>query len=422
MQGVYVKPKADCPHVGDMDFKAIKVHLDHEVYCQPCAICSDLSENWYCLSCKGVFCSRYVNGHMAEHYDESDHPVAFSFSDASIWCYKCESYITNPQLFDLCRHFGEVKFGEHLGSSTQSSVLPSVTEVRNEMEEGASKVDVFRMSDLYCPFTREEFISGLRSKQFKKIAILTGAGISVAAGIPDFRSPGTGLYSRLQELGLPFAEAVFHLSYFRENPHPFYEVAKWFLTLEGKPTKAHRFIKHLHENQQLLFSCTQNIDGLELAAGLPEQFLIQAHGHLRTAHCIDCETEYPMHSFFDYLQRGEIFLCSHCEDNPPPSALEHDGAVGLIKPDIVFFGEGLPASFKTAADMIGNADLVIVMGTSLKVFPFAMLADSVFCPESIPMVLVNRENPGLYRNRMLFLEGDIETSIQWIADELSVNL
>lgn len=67
-------------------------------------------------------------------------------------------------------------------------------------------------------FTKEDLIEGLKSKKFKKIVFLTGAGISVSAGIPDFRTPGTGLYSKLQQYNLPQPEAIFHIEYFKKNP------------------------------------------------------------------------------------------------------------------------------------------------------------------------------------------------------------
>lgn len=74
-------------------------------------------------------------------------------------------------------------------------------------------------------FTYEELVQGLKENQFKKIMVMTGAGISVSAGIPDFRSPGTGLYDNLQEYNLPRPEALFTLDYFNANPKPFYRFA-----------------------------------------------------------------------------------------------------------------------------------------------------------------------------------------------------
>ena len=95
-------------------------------------------------------------------------------------------------------------------------------------------------------FTYEKLLQGLKEGKFKKICINTGAGISVSAGIPDFRSPKTGLYANLKEYELPRPESIFELDYFREKPEAFYQLAKDFLDLEKfHPTPTHFFIKLL---------------------------------------------------------------------------------------------------------------------------------------------------------------------------------
>ena len=75
------------------------------------------------------------------------------------------------------------------------------------------------------PFTKQLFLEGLKDNKFKRIVIITGAGISVSAGIPDFRSPDTGLYANLKKFDLPYAEAIFTIDYFKEKPEPFYKLA-----------------------------------------------------------------------------------------------------------------------------------------------------------------------------------------------------
>jgi NAD-dependent SIR2 family protein deacetylase len=98
------------------------------------------------------------------------------------------------------------------------------------------------------PFTKQQFLDGLKEGKFKKIVILTGAGISVSAGIPDFRSPGTGLYDNLKQYNLPFAEAIFTLDYFNEHPEAFYKLAESFLSLDKfDATPTHHFCKMLHD-------------------------------------------------------------------------------------------------------------------------------------------------------------------------------
>jgi NAD-dependent histone deacetylase SIR2 len=106
----------------------------------------------------------------------------------------------------------------------------------------------------------------------------TGAGISTSAGIPDFRSPETGLYANLSRLNLPYAEAVFDISYFRNNPEPFYTLAQELYPGKYRPTITHSFINLLHKKGLLLKLFTQNIDCLEREAGVPAEMIIEAHG------------------------------------------------------------------------------------------------------------------------------------------------
>lgn len=117
---------------------------------------------------------------------------------------------------------------------------------------------------------------------------MVGAGISTAAGIPDFRSPETGIYNNLQRFNLPYAEAVFDLSYFRKNPRPFYELAHELMPEKYRPTYTHYFIRLLHDKRLLQKCYTQNIDTLERLAGVPDKALIEAHGSFQYSRCIEC--------------------------------------------------------------------------------------------------------------------------------------
>jgi NAD-dependent SIR2 family protein deacetylase len=101
-------------------------------------------------------------------------------------------------------------------------------------------------------FTYAQLVDGLKKNKFKKICVITGAGISVSAGIPDFRSPKTGLYDNLAAYNLPIPESIFELAYFREKPEAFYHLAKEFLNLEKfNTTPTHWFIKLLDDKKLL---------------------------------------------------------------------------------------------------------------------------------------------------------------------------
>ena len=96
-------------------------------------------------------------------------------------------------------------------------------------------------------------ISGLKNNKYKNIVIMTGAGISVSAGIPDFRSPGTGLYDNLKKYNLPYPEAIFDIGYFQKHPEAFYKLANTFLDLEKyDPTPTHYFCKMLQDKGLVL--------------------------------------------------------------------------------------------------------------------------------------------------------------------------
>ncbi|KAK6340543.1 Sir2 histone deacetylase Hst2 [Orbilia brochopaga] len=225
----------------------------------------------------------------------------------------------------------------------------------------------------------------IASNQCKKIAVMVGAGISTSAGIPDFRSPDTGLYANLKRLDLPEPEAVFDISYFRTNPLPFYTLAHDLYPGRYRPTITHSFIRLLHDKGLLLRCWTQNIDTLERAAGVPGDKLIEAHGSFASQRCIDCKEPYP-----DDLMRASL----ESSVSPPdiPTCIATPQCNGLVKPDIVFFGEPLPAAFAESTKELEDVDLAIVMGTSLTVYPFASLPMRVV--RGPPRLLINKERVG----------------------------
>ncbi|GET52180.1 histone deacetylase 6 isoform X1 [Rhizophagus irregularis DAOM 181602=DAOM 197198] len=105
-----VTPRTNCPHLHDnISPNWAEVTVDVS---KPCTECNDASENWRCLRCQGVYCSRYINGHAAEHHKNTSHPISISFSDLSIWCYDCDDYITSRLLKPITTAFYVSKFGE----------------------------------------------------------------------------------------------------------------------------------------------------------------------------------------------------------------------------------------------------------------------------------------------------------------------
>jgi len=203
-------------------------------------------------------------------------------------------------------------------------------------------------------------------------------------------------------LNLPYAEAVFDLSYFRQNPHPFYTLAHELYPGKYRPTITHSFISLLHKKKLLLKLFTQNIDCLEREAGLPGDMIVEAHGSFATQRCIECRTAFSDTAMREHISRKEVPHCESCQ--------------GLVKPDIVFFGEQLPEAYFANRTLPGRADLCIVMGTSLTVQPFASLPS--YCAFHVPRVLINLEEAGSLGSRAddVLLLGDCDTQVRKLAE------
>ena len=217
-------------------------------------------------------------------------------------------------------------------------------------------------------------------KNSKNIIIMTGAGISTNAGIPDFRSESFGLYNRMQKYNLPHPTSVFTLDYFKQDARPFYDIAHELYPVMdvANPTVAHYFLKLLDQKGILLRHYTQNIDGLEDLTDLEVTRTIQAHGHIRSGTCLRCSRSYPFEYLKEKVIAHEVPKCTEC--------------AGVIKPDVVLFGEGLPRGFWNHVVDFPKCDLLIIMGTSLVVQPFAGLANKV--DVNCPRLLINRDPVG----------------------------
>merc|ERR1712072_1396764 len=214
-----------------------------------------------------------------------------------------------------------------------------------------------------------------------------------------------GLYHNLQQYNLPTPESIFDISYFKENPQPFYTLAKELYPGSFKPTLTHAFVTLLEQKSLLLRSYTQNIDCLDRLAGISPGKLVEAHGSFATAHYTACSADHPSEDVRESVMRGEVPRCK---------------CGGAVKPQITFFGESLPSRFgKRYVGDMEDCDLCIVMGTSLRVTPFSNLPNMV--SESTPRVLINREEVGHFafqdedNYRDVFVEGDTDDGVRQFA-------
>lgn len=204
----------------------------------------------------------------------------------------------------------------------------------------------------------------------KKITVLTGAGASTESGIPDFRS-ANGLYADAN------VEMYLSRGYYNRNPKDFWKHYKAIFQIETfhqyKPNRGHVFIAQLEESGKDLVVLTQNIDGLHQLGG--SKRVIDLHGTLQSAHCPKCRTKYNL----QYMIAHEVPRCEKCNF--------------ILNPDVVLYGDTLP-QFQTAVERLYETDVLLVMGTSLKVQPVASFPQIAKREIGATTILINDERTG----------------------------
>ena len=254
----------------------------------------------------------------------------------------------------------------------------------------------------------------LRNK--KNIAVLTGAGISVSCGIPDFRTKGSGLYSTLdlEELGLSCPEDLFDWDVFQEDPVPFYHFARNLYFPLGndqraRPSDSHKLLAMLDQKKQLRRVYSQNIDGLEQEAGVSERKVVYAHGSLLNASCIRCKKKVKSDEIEADILAGQVSYCQEVIQSakdmtasPSRESSRRNTARkclrnangdllcgGVMKPGVTFFGQALEDSVSKCIGVDKEkVDALIVIGTSLSVAPISKVIG--YMPADIPRILINR--------------------------------
>ena len=188
------------------------------------------------------------------------------------------------------------------------------------------------------------------------VVALTGAGISVPSGIPDFRSPGTGLWENVDPM------KVAHIDAFHNDTRRFWSFYRpRFAELnEKQPNAAHVVLAELEARGILDGVVTQNIDRLHTKAGSDR--VIEVHGSIATSSCTTCRSSYPLENVGELFDTDGVATCACC--------------MGKVKPDVVLFGELLPEDAMADAERLcAGADLLLCIGSSLEVYPVAALPE-----------------------------------------------
>lgn len=228
---------------------------------------------------------------------------------------------------------------------------------------------------------------------------LTGAGISTPSGIPDFRSPESGLWA----LDDPFEVAS--MVGFRHNPEHFFN---WIRPLArrmfaAEPNAAHRALARMEAQGVIRSVITQNIDGLHTRAG--SRTVYEVHGHMRTATCVECFRKVDTADILGpFIETGEIPRCAHCG--------------GVLKPDIILFGEALPVRALRAAQREARiCDVMLIAGSSLEVVPASDLP-LIAQAHGAELIVVNFEETFADADAAVVLHEDVAVVLAELADRL----
>jgi NAD-dependent deacetylase len=228
---------------------------------------------------------------------------------------------------------------------------------------------------------------------------LTGAGVSVPSGIPDFRTPETGLWENVDPM------EVAHIEVFERDPERFwsYYRPRFHSLGDKRPNAAHEALAELERRGLLEGVVTQNIDRLHRAAGSRE--VVEVHGSIETSACRECDATYDLEGVNDLFDGEGIARCESCG--------------GAVKPDVVLFGEMLPeAAMRQAQELAARAELMLCVGSSLIVHPVAGLPELTKASGGNLAIVTKGATP-YDGDAVLKLEGEVDEELNAVVAALS---
>lgn len=235
-------------------------------------------------------------------------------------------------------------------------------------------------------------------KESQSAYALTGAGVSTDSGIPDFRGSG-GLWTKLDPMEVASSRAL------HDHPRDFFDfwTGRFSKLDEASPNITHETLAELETADLLSGVITQNIDGLHVKAGSEKVF--QVHGNFRFSRCEGCGKEFPTDKILERFEEGEVPYCRDCGE--------------LIRPEVVLFGEQLPEDITEAEEELTNADLLLVLGSSLEVYPVASLVPH-FEATGGRLAIINLDNTPFDARADFVHHGELGTVMTGLRQELQL--
>ncbi len=237
-------------------------------------------------------------------------------------------------------------------------------------------------------------------REAERAVVLTGAGISVPSGIPDFRSPGTGMWEGVDPM------EVAHIDAWRRDPDRFWSFygSRFASLVDKRPNRAHAVVAELERDGRVQAVITQNIDRLHRAAG--SERLLEIHGSIESSSCSQCGGKTGIEDVVALLAGGD-------------GAPECVACVAPLKPDVVLFGELLPADVMAEAERLAlAADLMICVGSSLTVHPAAGLPQLTLRSGGKIAIVTESATP-LDDQAVVKLTGDVVAELDAVASALT---
>ena len=236
-----------------------------------------------------------------------------------------------------------------------------------------------------------EELAGLIAASDRVVA-LTGAGVSVPSGIPDFRTPGKGLWAKVDPMAVATIDA------FHSDTKRFWDFyrPRFHDLADKEPNPAHTVLAELERRGRLDAVITQNIDRLHRKAGSED--VIEVHGSIATASCTSCGESYPLEEVESLFDADGVATCRGC--------------AGKVKPDVVLFGELLPADAMARAEQLcSSADLLLCIGSSLEVHPVAGLPGLTLA-QGGRIAIITRSSTPYDSDAAVRLDGDVAEDLQ----------
>lgn len=226
---------------------------------------------------------------------------------------------------------------------------------------------------------------------------LTGAGVSTESGIPDFRSKDSGLWQEVD----PYQVASYRN--FRKNPDKFYNfwAEKFSRLSEAEPNTTHQMLTYLEKKGLLKWVITQNIDNLHQKAGTEN--VLEPHGNYKRGYCIKCKQKYKTSDILKKVNQNGVPRCGSCG--------------GLLKPDVVLFGESLPQDFQKSMQVVKRCNLQICLGTSLSVYPVADLVSQAKATNG-QVAIINRGPTSFDHLAGLVIHGELNRVMEVLKGKL----